>query len=61
MSPIPEDPWGHAYVISALNLRLASPNVAVVISAGPNGNLDTIRDQTGTLTVSGDDIAVRIN
>ncbi len=61
VSPIPEDPWGHAYVISALNLRLASPNVAVVISAGPNGNLDTIRDQTGTLTVSGDDIAVRIN
>ena len=59
--PYPRRSVGTRYVISALNLRLASPNVAVVISAGPNGNLDTIRDQTGTLTVSGDDIAVRIN
>ncbi len=63
LASINEDPWGNAYIIASDNLALASVNIAIAISAGPNGTLDTARDQaqTAALAVTGDDIAVRIN
>ena len=60
LGSINEDPWGQAYVINALNLLRGSGNIGFAISAGPDGNLDTDRDQTGSLTVTGDDLVVRI-
>jgi prepilin-type N-terminal cleavage/methylation domain-containing protein len=55
------DPWGHQYLLNAGNLRYKSPNNgnhAYVISAGPNGNLETSRDVPTTqgLSAGGDDI-----
>lgn len=44
---LPTDPWGNAYVVSA----------ARVLSAGPNGLIDTPFPSTGA---AGDDVAVRI-
>ena len=60
LGTINEDPWGNTYVLNAINLLRSATNIGFVISAGPDGNLDTDRDQTGTLDVTGDDIAVRI-
>jgi len=55
------DPWGNTYVVTANNLA-ASTNRAFVISAGPNGTLDTNPSQgTGTFAAGGDDIVVPIN
>ena len=49
-------------MINALNLLDSASDIGFVISAGPNGTLDTDRDQasTGTLTIGVDDIVVRI-
>ena len=57
---ITADPWGNAYVINSNNMDRASSNLGYVVSAGPDGNIDTARDQTGQLTVGGDDIVARI-
>lgn len=55
------DPWGNYYVVTANNLA-SSTNRAFVVSAGPNGILETNPAQgTTTFTTSGDDIAVPIN
>jgi prepilin-type N-terminal cleavage/methylation domain-containing protein len=51
------DPWGNRYILTAANLA-TSGNHAYVISAGPNGVLDTTLNQvsTGLFTVGGDDV-----
>src|SRR5437868_4846695 len=56
------DPWGNRYVVTATNLRVASTTWAFVISAGPNGILDTNPSQTNTttFTVAGDDLVAII-
>ena len=58
------DPWGRSYLVNIAN---ADPDAAtnkwvVVISAGPDGNLDTAADTLGTAnpTVGGDDVVARV-
>ena len=62
LEEIGQDPWGNQYVVNAINLLRSSTSIGFAISAGPNGNLDTDRDQvsSGSLTTTGDDIVVRI-
>ena len=56
------DPWGNRYVVTATNLKVASTTWAFVISAGPNGVLDTNPTQANTAAfmVSGDDLVAII-
>ena len=58
------DPWGRSYLVNIAN---ADPDAAtnkwvVVISAGPDGNLETAADTLGTAnpTVGGDDVIARV-
>ena len=59
---IESDPWGNKYYLTAANLEDDSVYYAFVVSAGPDAMFETGRDQptTGSFTVSGDDLAVRI-
>jgi prepilin-type N-terminal cleavage/methylation domain-containing protein len=54
---VDSDPWGHQYLLNATNLA-GSTNHAYVLSAGPNGTVETTRDvaTTTTITAGGDDI-----
>ena len=56
------DPWGNRYYVTAANLTNGSANWAFVISAGPNGSLETsdAMARSATLTPGGDDIVVVI-
>ncbi|MEW5982364.1 MAG: hypothetical protein AB1806_08320 [Acidobacteriota bacterium] len=62
------DPWGHRYLVNVGLLGPASPSppheqpAAVwVLSAGPNGTIDTpYRQPVGTASLGGDDIGARI-
>lgn len=62
------DPWGHAYLINTGFLRGLPPSrqscarcAVFVISAGPNGLLETpFRQPTGNAQTFGDDLTVRI-
>jgi hypothetical protein len=58
VSSVESDPWGNEYLLNAANLAKSSSSHAYVISAGPNGKLETTRDvaTTATLTPMGDDI-----
>lgn len=68
--PIPEDPWGNAYICNIKHLSLHEgsrdkdgrvKNAVYVLSAGPNGIIDTPYEQPITLAdVVGDDIGYRI-
>src|SRR5436853_549670 len=51
------DPWGNRYLLTASDLA-GTTNHAYVISAGPNGVMDTTMDQpaTGQCTVGSDDV-----
>ena len=61
LDAIGDDPWGNAFLVNASNVD-SDTNITYVLSAGPDGTLDTTRDQTTTtITVGNDDIAVRIN
>ncbi len=55
---IDSDPWGNKYLLNGANLKRSSTNHAYVISAGPDGILQTSRDAalTSTLAASSDDI-----
>jgi general secretion pathway protein G len=55
------DPWGNRYILTASDLA-GSTNHAYMISAGPNGVLDTTMDQTATgqFTVGLDDVVAVI-
>lgn len=50
------DPWGNAFVIAANYLDVAGAPV-FVLSAGPNGNIDT---QATEVTPNGDDIGIQV-
>ncbi|HYR84417.1 MAG TPA: prepilin-type N-terminal cleavage/methylation domain-containing protein [Terriglobia bacterium] len=56
------DPWGTKYYLTSKHLQPGSTFAAYVISAGPNQTLETAfnQPQSGTLTIAGDDIVVRI-
>jgi len=54
---ISEDPWGNAYEVNVSTLTAGSTSATWVISAGPNGTLDT---STSASSLSSDDIGVRI-
>jgi prepilin-type N-terminal cleavage/methylation domain-containing protein len=58
IATIDSDPWGNRYLMTAGNLSKASTKHAFVISAGPDGTLQTGRDvpATDNLVASGDDI-----
>lgn len=55
------DPWGNRYILTAADLA-GTTNHAYVISAGPNGVMDTIMDQlvTGPFTAGTDDVVAVI-
>jgi prepilin-type N-terminal cleavage/methylation domain-containing protein len=55
---IDSDPWGNKYLVNAGDLTRGSTSHAFVLSAGPNGTVETTRDvaATGTLAAGGDDI-----
>jgi len=57
------DPWGNRYYVTAANLTNDSTNWAFVISAGPNGSLETSPTipRNATLTPGGDDVVVAVN
>jgi prepilin-type N-terminal cleavage/methylation domain-containing protein len=58
---LPVDPWGRPYVINALNLTsVVVPPIPVwVLSAGPNGTIDT-PIAAATIVPGGDDIGFRV-
>ena len=58
---LPLDPWGRPYVINALNFTSTTspPTPVWVLSAGPNGLIDT-PIATGTTAPLNDDIGFRV-
>lgn len=57
------DPWGRAYLVNAENLRPAQDEAGYVLSAGPNGLVETpyeIDRTSGPITPGGDDILFRL-
>lgn len=57
------DPWGHAYGVNAENLMPNDTGAGFVISAGPNGQVETdfeIGRTSGNVTPAGDDLIYRI-
>jgi len=55
------DPWGNQYIVTGQNLQ-GSTNRGFVVSAGPNGKLETVVAQgMVSFAAGGDDIAVPIN
>lgn len=61
---VPADPWGKRYLVNIGQANpSASPAKAVwVLSAGPDGKIDTAfdKDAATTFTASGDDIIARV-
>ncbi|MCB7129993.1 MAG: type II secretion system protein GspG [Candidatus Brocadiales bacterium] len=56
-----EDPWGHCYVFNAAAVRPGSQSVGMVISAGPNGVINTEFFQSGAVIwLRKDDIGSRV-
>ena len=55
---IDSDPWGNKYLLNAGDLTRGSTSHAFVLSAGPNGTIETTRHvaATDTLAAGGDDI-----
>lgn len=66
--PLASDPWGHAYLINTGFLRGMPPRAGwctrcavYVISAGPNGLIETpFQQPIANANIFGDDLAVRI-
>ena len=56
MAMVTADPWGNSYVTNANSFAVAGQPVWI-ISAGPNGQLDTAANST---TLQGDDIGLRM-
>ncbi len=59
---IPADPWGNRYLVNIGKLDPAVSSAALVISAGPNGRLETSAnaDAASAVTPAGDDIVARV-
>jgi len=57
VASIDADPWGNKYLLNAANLN-SGTNHAFVMSAGPNGAIDTVKDQavSSAFAVGSDDI-----
>jgi prepilin-type N-terminal cleavage/methylation domain-containing protein len=55
---IDSDPWNNKYLLNSTDLVRSSTSHAYVLSAGPNGTVETTRDvaTTGALSAGGDDI-----
>ena len=66
LSDVKSDPWGHKYLcnigfVKERDNHGVLTNAVYVISAGPNGIIETPADQSlKTATIAGDDIAYRI-
>jgi hypothetical protein len=66
--PVSADPWGHAYLVNTGFLRGLPPRAGwctrcavYVISAGPNGLIETpFQQPIANANIFGDDLAVRI-
>jgi prepilin-type N-terminal cleavage/methylation domain-containing protein len=59
--PLPLDPWGRPYlvtVISGYSTHATNNKRLLVLSAGPNGLIDTAAQLTATTAIAGDDIGV---
>jgi len=56
ISEVAADPWGNAYVLAANQFELDG-RAAFVLSAGPNGTIDT---PVFSISILGDDIGVRV-
>jgi len=56
MASVTIDPWGHSYITNASNF-LVQGTAAWLLSAGPNGVIDTPADNN---IVAGDDIGMRL-
>ena len=59
------DPWSNTYIINASNLGFGVNNAAFVLSAGPNGQIETnftqsIGSGSSSIVVGGDDVIARI-
>jgi prepilin-type N-terminal cleavage/methylation domain-containing protein len=56
------DPWGNAYLVNIVDMSAAPAEAVWVISAGPNGTMDTDANQvlTAPPVIEGDDIGFRI-
>lgn len=56
------DPWGNAYLVNIIHAKSTSTDALFVLSAGPNGTVETAFDvpTTTLLTPGGDDIVFRI-
>ena len=56
------DPWGNAYLVNAKSLEFGTREAGIVLSAGPNGTIETdfgqdIGSGTSAIVIGGDDIA----
>lgn len=61
ISSLGADPWGNSYVVNSSGLIPSSTKAVWVISAGPNGIIDTsLSQERGIAVLSGDDIGCRI-
>ncbi len=56
------DPWGNKYLANIINCKSASTNACFVISAGPDGIVQTAFNisETSAVSASGDDVLYRI-
>ena len=59
------DPWGNAYIVNAKSLRYGVNKAGFVLSAGPDGIIQTAFDQdigsgSSAVAVAGDDIVARL-
>lgn len=57
--PVPIDPWGNCYISNVEAGAVGSPTTVWVLSAGPNGVVDT-PFLSSAPNPAGDDVAVRI-
>ena len=65
MTDFKADPWGNKYYVSTQGLHPGAPHAAFVLSAGPNGTIETALSQdvaagATAFVVGGDDIVYRI-
>jgi hypothetical protein len=53
------DPWGNCYVVNLAAIAAGEPAIVWVLSAGPNGVIDT-PFVTASETLAGDDVGIRV-
>lgn len=62
LDKIEADPWGNKYLVNIINAKSASADAVFILSAGPNGRVETPFNvaKTAALQPAGDDILFRI-